>query len=250
MVQDVDAIVSPQERGVKAFRGCAQTPPNEAFVLTNGPFVISFPGGFSGIVSCTPGHSGSGYKPFLMLRFSLLILTALTASAPASTQAQPPRGGSVASVLPFPDSQDSIRIWHRHLNDSTLGILLPVESNHWLAKGYEFVVPLGSGNAGPVRLTAALPHPDSLHLSCATTDYLCSGYKLFFSRDRDGFSVYGAADFQIFRSGIERICDVPLRLRMLHERVQVSPARGRGACWYVYQRKLLVSVPETGYRLP
>lgn len=185
-----------------------------------------------------------------MLRFSLLMMTALAAHAPLPVLAQAASYGSLKSVLAFPDSQDSIRLWHRHLNDSTFALLIPIESNLWLGRGYEFVIPLDGRNSGPVTLTVVQPHPDSFTLSCSTTDYLRSGYRLFFSRGPEGFSMYRAADFQIFRSGIERICDVPLRIRTINERTHVSPARGKSACWYIYQRQLLVSFPETGYRLP
>ncbi len=128
-------------------------------------------------------------------------------------------------------------------------LLIPGEANPGLRRGYEFLIPIGR-ISNPVQLGAECKGPDTLTLSCTASDYFSSGYRLIFIRDKSGFGFHESLDFQVFRSGVERVCKVPLRLREKPDRLLVTPVSGSAACSYIYHRQLLISYPDGHYAAP
>lgn len=184
-----------------------------------------------------------------MFRSCALLLAALAASDPSPLNAQPLRGQSFESVITLPPLRDTLRLWHRYLTDSTVVLLMPREANPWLRRGYEFLVPIGR-ISNPVLLSAVVHHRDSLSLSCTASDYFSSGYRFLFCRDAGGFSFRSAEDFQIFRSGVERVCRVPVGSRDKPDRRIIKPVAGPSTCTYIYHRRVLATFPDSHYALP
>jgi len=177
-----------------------------------------------------------------MIRFYVLLAAALAALS-ASVHAQGFAGRSAGSILGVAPMRDSIRVWHRYTTDSTVILLIPRDANPWLRRSYEFLIPIGAAH-DPVNLSLSLPHRDSLSINCVASDHLCYGYRLLFCREGGSFNFRAALDFQIFRSGVERVCRVPLKITEKADRLAVSPKAGAGLCSYIYHRKVLASVPQ------
>ena len=183
------------------------------------------------------------YRPFA------LVLAALAAFDPHPADAQRLQGQSFESIIPLPPLRDTLRVWHRYQTDSTVVLLIPREANRCLRRGCEFLIPIGRVS-NPVTITASFPHRDSLLLSCTASDYFSSGYRLLFCREAGGFAFRTASDFQLFRSGVERVCRVPVRIREKPDRRVISPVSGVSTCSYIYHKRLLATFPDSYYALP
>ncbi len=177
-----------------------------------------------------------------MLRSYLLLLASLGLGRPFPLPAQGLQGLSVESRLPLPLLGDTLRLWHSYTTDSTIALLVSSEANPWLRRSYEFVIPLGRTRTA-VLLAARLGHRDSLVISCTAGDYPSSGYYILLCRDRNGFVFSSEREFQLFRSGVERICPVPVRIEDKTDRRVVMPAAGPRACSYIYRSRELAYYP-------
>lgn len=181
-----------------------------------------------------------------MFRSYLLMLAALAACYQNPARAQQLRGQSFESRLLVPSMRDPLRLWHRYLTDSTVVILIPQEANPWLRRGYEFVMPIGR-ISNPVQLAASQDHRDSLTISCTASDYYSSGFRMLFCRERNAFSFRNVTEFQLFRSGVERVCRIPVSTRERPDRRILTPLGGANSCGYIYHRKLIASFPDGVY---
>lgn len=181
-----------------------------------------------------------------MLRSSIILLMALAAVPIQPLTAQLLRDQSFASTLAHPHRRDSIRLWCRYVSDSSLVLLIPREANAWLQRGYEFFIPIGT-ISNPVYINARSPHPDSLSLSCTASDYFNNGYRLHFVRERAGFRFCYVDEFQVFRSGVERLCLVRFMSADKPDRRVIRAVTGSGGCMYFYHRRLLASFPNCFY---